>query len=346
MKKSLAESLSNFLSSDDMFENPYDIEPDEESVSPNEFIRTQREPKDSEKKKEKKDKFEKLIDRVDGFVSGNNDEYDEIEDFDNYLEEFMLDDEDDNLRNDLIRRGRQYARSTATSRESSELQKLYAGSEQRLEQLIKEVEEDGKALSEDIRHMREMRSRNYKTLSEMVGERRAHHDTILSAIKEINAMTKAKVELKLKMDKENKDEAADSDITANRAIQNLFSMGRDSLVGSYADVSGSMEAGKEENNEYSSVVDEDEMIDQKYGDKDEEETDGDRFLEYEGMGVEYILEVDEDGTPVQILAEDKDGNEVPGYPIPEMSEDLTFDISNQTKTASDNLARKYKLRIV
>jgi hypothetical protein len=60
------------------------------------------------------------------------------------------------------------------------------------------------------------------------------------------------------------------------------------------------------------------------------------------MGVHYILEYDDDG-PVQIVAEDADGNVVPDYPTPEMN-DLTFTISENTGTATDNLSQQYQLR--
>ena len=60
------------------------------------------------------------------------------------------------------------------------------------------------------------------------------------------------------------------------------------------------------------------------------------------MGVHYILEYDDDG-PVQIVAEDMDGNVVPDYPIPDLG-DLSFNISENTGTATDNLSQKYDLR--
>ena len=339
-KKSLSESLTQFLSSDNSFENPYD---DSSSVTRRkEFLKEQSKRK-KEKTPKKKNSFEDLVNEVESIVTENSDET--IDEFDSYLEEFMLEDEDDNFRNELIKRGRQYTRSTATSKEASELQKLYAGNEQRIEDLLREMAEDSKKLQEDITHMRMSRSKNYKVLAEMIGERRGYHDTTLSAIKELNNMTKAKVELQLKVDKEHKDEAGDGDMIATRAIQNIFGMGRGNLIGSYADVSGSNEAGNVV--EYGQI-DEDQMIHDKYfkDDDDKPETDGDKFLKYEDLNVELILEIDEEGHPIQIVAEDQDGNVLPDYPTVDISDDLTFSVSESTGTATDNLSQKYKLRKV
>lgn len=339
MGKSLSKSLSEFLSLDDSFNDPYKDSSHVESRK--DFIKKQKSHKE-ENKKEKKDHFETIVGEIEEFVSsGEDDEL--IDDFDTYLQDFMLEDADDNFRNELIKRGRQYTRNTSISKESSELQKLYAGNEQRIEELLREVAQDNEAVQKDINYLRAARSRNYKVLAELIGERRSYHDTTLSAIKELNAMNKAKVELQLKLDKENKDESGDSDLVANKAIQNLFSMGRDSLIGSYADVSGSSEAGNV--GEYDSQINEDEIIHNKYfkEDEDKSETDGDKFLKYEGMGIECILEYDESG-PIRIVAEDRDGNEIPDYPTIELTDDLSFTISENTGTATDNLSQKYKLR--
>ena len=339
-EKSLSKSLAQFLSSEDTFDNPFDESSC--SIRTSEFINAQKQIK-KETKIKKKDSFERLVDKVESIVLEN--EEDTVDGFDSYLEDFMLEDEDDNFRNELIKRGRQYARDTATSKEASELQKLYAGNEQRIEELLREMAEDSKKLQEDITHMRMSRSKNYKVLAEMIGERRGYHDTTLSAIKELNNMTKAKVELQLKVDKEHKDETSDGDMIATRAIQNIFGMGRGNLIGSYADVSGSSEAGNITNY---GQIDEDQMIHDKYfkDDEDRPETDGDKFLKYEDLNVELILEIDDDGNPIQIVAEDQNGNVLPDYPTVDITDDLSFSLSESTGTATDNLSQKYKLRKV
>lgn len=340
MKKSLSESLSQLLTSEDSFENPYDDTPEVRSTK--EFISDQKKKK-KERKSKKKDSFETLVEQVETLISENEDE--DIDGFDSFLEDFMLEDEDDSFRNELIKRGRQYTRNTASSKESSELQKLYASNEQRIEDLLLDIEEDSKRIHDDITHLRMSRSKNYKALSDLVEQRRGYHDTTLRAIQELNKMNKDKIELQIKVDREHKDEAGDSDITAIRAIQNVFGMGRENLIGSYADVSGSNEAGAVK--EFGDI-DEDHMIEEKYfkDDEDKPETDGDKFLKYESLNVDLILEIDDEGNPIQIVAQDQDGNVLPDYPTVDITDDLSFTISENTGTATDNLSQKYKIRKV
>lgn len=341
MKKKLSESLAQLLTSEDPFDNPY-----EEGSTPHrsqkEFIVKQKEKK-KEKKSKKKDPFEELVSEVEDVIMEDEDEEDGKLDFDEYLEDFILEDEDDNFRNDLIKQGRKYTRSTLTSKESSEIQKVYAGSEERIEHLLIDIEEDSRKLQDDITHLRMTRSRNYKALSDMIEQRRGYHDSTLRAIQELNKMTKDKIELQLKVDREHKDENSDGDIIATKAIQNIFGMGRGNLIGSYADMSGSKEAGQPIE---AGTIDEDALIEKKYfpEDEDEPETDGDKFLKYEDRIVELILEIDDEGHPIDIVAEDQDGNVLPDYPTVDIADDLTFNISETTGTATDNLSQRYKVR--
>lgn len=343
MAKKLSDSLSQFISSNsDVFGNPFDEEDENESVDIESFVEEQKEirrEKKERKKSKKKDSLEDLYERTQEMTRQYASD-DTIADFEGYLEDFLLDDEDDELRRNLIKYGRKYARDTKVSGEASEIHKAFAESEEVLGNLLKEVNEDKDAIQKDISQMRVNRSRNYKVFSEMMEQKTTLHNTALGIVKELNAMTKSKFDLQMKADKQKQEETGD-ETAANRAIQSLFGVGRDSLIGSYADVSGASETGYDDE---PGDFDEDEMIQRKYfsNEEDEVETDGDKFIKYEGMGVHYILEYDDDG-PVQIVAEDADGNVVPDYPTPEMN-DLTFTISENTGTATDNLSQQYQLR--
>ena len=164
----------------------------------------------------------------------------------------------------------------------------------------------------------------------MMEQRTTLHNTTLGIVKELNAMKKNQIELQMKVDK-NKQEEDGDDTAANRAIQSLFGMGRDALIGSYSDVSGADAAGSYSDDDYD--PDDSDIQERYFSDEEYQvETDGDKFIKYEGMGVHYILEYDDDG-PVQIVAEDMDGNVVPDYPIPDLG-DLSFNISENTGTAT------------
>ena len=350
MKDSLSKSLSQFVSNmneNSSFDNPFgnDIENTENSrLNMKTVIDRSYEHKET-RKKTKKDKVSRILDDGNSLISNVMNE-DSIDDFDGFIGDFMLDDEDVELRRNLIRYGRKYARETKVSAETSEISKAYSESEKLLSELLGELEDDKKAVQSDISNMRMMRTRNYKALSDLIEAKAQFHNTALSAIKEMNNMKKAQFELQMKVDRSKK-ESEENDSSANRAIQQLFGIGRDSIMGSlggYSGVSGAddLEAAIE-SNEYG--LNEDEYIQQKYfnDNEDFEESDGDKFLKYEGMGVHYILLYD-DNNYREIIAEDKDGNIVPDYPLPSDPDNLDFTISESTGTAVDNLANSYELR--
>ena len=91
----------------------------------------------------------------------------------------------------------------------------------------------------------------------------------------------------------------------------------------------------------------DEEIEEKYfSDEPEEYSDGDKFLEYEGKGVEYTLLVDDDNSPIEVVAKDRDGNVIPDYPMPTNVDQLQFSVNMTTQSAEDELHRKYHVERV
>lgn len=346
MGNSLSKSLSQFITNtNDSFENPFDDGDTGVDVSNADvdFVieRSEETVKQKKQKKQKGSRYDKVMSKGNDMISNLLDD-DVIDDFDGFLGEFLLDDEDVELRRNLISKGRKYARETQVSAETSEISKAYSESEKLLHELLKEIDSDKELVQKDISNMRMMRTRNYKTLSDLIESKAQFHNTALSVIKEMNAMKKSQFELQMKVDKTKKEEAAD-DSTANRAIQQLFSMDRGSIMNGYEDISGSVEAGTYEDDEFSALVDEDELIQKKYFNDESEISDGDKFLQYEGRGVHYILLYD-DNNYREIIAEDNEGNLIPDYPMPGEPDELEFDFSIATGTATDNLANQYELR--
>lgn len=354
MGKSLSDSLSKFILTDNKINVPTDddnsseiqVRQFEEFMDRDKEKREER--KTSKKKKKKGDSFDDIIERGNELINDIMDENELVDDFDGYLDDYMLDDEDAELRQNLLSYGRKYARDTKSTAESSEISKAYSETEKLLSGLLKEIESDKDLVQKDITNMRMMRTRNYKTLADLIESKSQFHNTALSVIKEMNAMKKNQFELQMKVDKSKKEDEAD-DSAASKAIQQLFGVGRGNLLGTgdsggYASISGSEEAGTyDDNDNYG--YDEDEMIHKKYfsNSDDNIESDGDKFLKYEGMGVHYILLYD-DNNYKEIIAEDRDGNIIPDYPLPSNPDNLDFEISESTGTATDNLSNQYELR--
>ncbi len=325
------------------FDNPFDDDDDLHSGTID--IEKLKKPKpskkssDSKKVDKDKEKFKKIMGKGDALLDRYADDI--IADFDVYLENRFLEDEDALLKNSLVSMGRRYARDTSISAEESEIHKAFSAGEKRLEKLLAEIDKDKGYVQKDIDILRTARTRNSKTLSELITAKSQFHNISLSIVKEMNNIKKTQLDLKYKADKLKPEENA-SDLVSGKAIQQLFGMGRENMistVGGYEGSSGAFEGSvPEDTGEY-----DDEIIQKAYF-SNEEETDGDKFLRYENLGVEYILILGPNGSK-DVIAEDKDGNIVPDYPIPQNLDEMNFDISESTMSAKDDYHRNYKLRI-
>ena len=265
------------------------------------------------------------------------------EEFDSFLndDERFENEEKEEMRTSLVAMGRKYARDSAASKESSEISKTFADSERRLLTLFEEVAADKNNIQKDIERMR-IPGRGGKILADMISAKNSYHSTQLSIVKELNAMKKTTYELRAKeAARKEAENAGANDLNAN-TMKSIFSAARSSMLD---EVGGYGESVSTEDIHTDRFINEDsdEYIHQKYF-KDRPETDGDKWLKYEGRGVHYILIVDGDDNPQRIIAEDAEGQLIPDYPIPDWH-DMTFEIDHVANSASDNLHRPYDVRV-
>ena len=306
---------------------------------------------DDNRPKERR-KIDKIVETTKRLVQSA--ELASAEDFDNFLddESIFSAEEDAEMRNNLISLGRKYARDSASSKESSEIAKTFADSEKRLKSLYEELDRDKSSLQKDIERMR-VPGRGGKSLADMVSVKNSMQSTQLSIVKEINSLRKNIYDMRQKeaMRKE-AENAGGNDINAN-TLQSIFSSSRSGLMNSMGGYSGVSGARNNNDDDYSIMVSDemdDEEIQKRYfSDSDSlssnsSNNDGSKFLEYEDRGVEYVLLVDDDNKVQGVIAEDKDGMMIPDYPLPNNIEDLSFEIDNVSKMASDNLHRNYHVR--
>ena len=276
---------------------------------------------------------------------------DMIDEFESFLDDNSMFDseESDELRNGLVSMGRKYARDTGISSDNSEIAKAFSSSEKRLNDLLTEISRDKLNIQKDIDQLRSMtRGKNFKALSDLNSAKTSFHTTQLQAIKELNAIKKAEFDMRMKERAAKMASGGDasSDISTT-TIRSLFGAGRNDIVnaaGGYSKVSGAI--GNTIGEIYNTDMTDDEIEDKYFADEKEEETDGDKFLEYEGRGVEYILLVDDDNSPIEVVAKDRDGNVIPDYPMPSNVEQLQFNINMTTQSAEDELHRKYRVEKV
>lgn len=271
----------------------------------------------------------------------------QADEFDQFLTEGFSAEEDAEMRNHLIGLGRKYARDSAQSKESSEISRTFADSEKRLKALYDEIESDKQAIEKDIARMR-VPGRGGKVLSDLIAVKKELLTTQVQIIDKTNAMRKTVFELRAKeAAKKEAAEAGNNDINSNM-LQGIFSSARSSVVesmGGYSGISGS----RDEDDDLSYYNDDvsDEEIQQKYFSANQGgSSDGDKFMEYEGRGVEYILLIDSEEHVQGVIAEDRDGILIPDYPMPSSIDQLSFTFDHIAKTASDNMHRNYKIRLV
>ena len=290
------------------------------------------------KKKAKKGSLQDLVARNEVLTAFGVDEL--ADELDYYLDD--LDEDDLELRNSLVSMGRKYQRDHTASAESAEITKTFSGSEKKLKDLFEEIARDKESLQKDIDQMRLSRSRNFKAFSDMITAKNSFHSTQLSILKEMNAIKKTQYDLKYKEEARKKDEDAASASLSSNTIKELFSLGRGNMIsamGGYENISGAVTSDEPIYDDTESEVESRYM-------EDLPSSEGDKFLEYENRGVEYVLIIDEDDHVEDVIAEDRDGNVVPDYPLPTNFMELNYDIDKRLMRATDDYHRNYKVRIV
>ena len=274
-----------------------------------------------------------------------------IDEFESFLDDDSMFDseESDELRNGLVSMGRKYARDTGISSENSEITKTFSDSEKKLKSLYDEISKDKVNIQKDIDQLRSLtRGKNYKALSDLNSAKTSFHTTQLQAIKEMNAIKKAQFEMRMKERAAKMASGGDGseDISTN-TIRSLFGAGRNDIVnaaGGYSKVSGAI--GNTISDTFQSDLSDEEIEERYFANEPDEVTDGDKFLEYEGQGVEYTLLVDDDNSPIEVVAKDREGHVIPDYPMPSNVDQLQFNINMTTQSAEDELHRKYRVEKV
>ena len=348
-KSSLGSQLSYLASmnagvSKNDFNNPFDEDSSIPAVAIESTVKNIKETK----QKKKKDRFTKAMEKTDKLIADICDD-ETIFEFDEYISNYFTNDEDVTLRNNLINMGKKYNRDSSSSPESSEISKSFSSNEKTLTNLFDEISKDKIALQKDIDSLRMSRVKNYKNLAELIAAKNQLVNASLQIVKESVSIKKTQFDLQHKLNAK-KAESEENGASSSRAISNLFSIGRSNIlssVGGYESVSTSTGEVEQVSVPVSSNIydDDDEIIQQKYFSDNTMQNDGDKFLKYENMGVEYILLVGDEGYK-QIIAEDKNGEIVTDYPMPSNVNELNFNISESTGTATDDYHRRYKVRFL
>lgn len=270
-----------------------------------------------------------------------------MDDFDELIEGAFESDENVAFRNSLVTMGRKYAiEGMQHSGESSEVSRAFAKQEQMIYDLIDEEIKAGLSIQKDLEFLRTARTRSYKSIADLASAQASLFGQRHSAIAELNKIAEKKFSITSKL-KEGQDSGSEG--AATRAVQQIFSMGRKSLV--MGDSPGDSGITEEEyqaslnGQDYEAPLpaDPDSVINITRPVPDAV-TDGDKFIEHENENVEYVLDIGEDGTRKDIYAINDAGEIIPDYPLPSDPSSLNFMINNLTGVAVDQLQRTYRVR--
>lgn len=277
------------------------------------------------------------------------DDFDYLDSFDEMVADTFKAEEDVAFRNSLISMGRKYAvKGFEESQESSEVTRAFSRQEIAIQGLLEAYDGAIMDIGRDLAFLRTMRTRSYKSIGEMAEVHASYLSGKLAAIKELNSMAKNKFDITAKLKAASGGEG-DSSTAASRAIQQIFSAGRNALV--TADSPGDSGAYEEDHStgdispggaDYNDGRVETALA--QAMDIPEPSTDGDVFIMHEKEGVEYVLDIGEDGEDRQIYAINQSGDIVRDYPLPSDPQSLTFSINEMTGTATDQMQRTYRVR--
>lgn len=284
------------------------------------------------KKKSDEDKEDEDYKKVTKFLES---EKDSDFNFDAIFDSLDDDNEDSQLKNSLVALGRKYNREGG-SKEENDIAAKFSPRTKELDKLILEIDAESKAISTDVQNMRMSRSRNYKSMADLISARGSLFSTKLAAIKEKTNVEKTIVDLQMKAASKN-DASNDVTNTATAAVQQLLSGNpihyEDDITDD--DSSAVLQVG----DPISAMSDAD-RVKALFGKSSE--SDGDKYIKYEDKGVSLYYDYDDEGKH-QIVARTKTGEIVPDYPMPTGIDSLTFNVQEDLGVAIDNLNRTYKL---
>lgn len=309
------------------FDNPYD-----DNVS-------------SKKPTFEKPKKHKKVENVSAFIADSEEYFERAvkeRDFDAILDGMDYEDDDLELRDSLIAMGRKYARDYTSNADENEITKAFAPQEAQLKDLYATITKEEMKLENDIDNIRQTNySKSFGRLADLVEVKTSLISSRLQVIKEMNSVKKAQFDIRNKMKETQTTEGTGA---TESVIQSLFGLGHDAMLSGVGGRAGSSGAYTVDNS-----VEEDDSFEssEAYGELmsgTDDDSDGAKFLKYEGENISLILTEYDDGHR-EITAEDDDGNQIDDYPIPANVDELRFEINNKTNVAVDQLQRKYKYRL-
>ena len=295
------------------------------------------------RKKSEEESLSELFAHIDALPSSASEAYTDLDDaFDSMFSE---DQQDKLLMKQLIAQGRAYSRKNNISEEESEIQKAFAPQEDALHKLIDDLDSDMKGVQSDINSLRMARTRNTKTLADLVQAKSSLQNIKLSSIKELNKIRYDSINFRMKQDAAKGEVTAESSNEAYAVRKLLEDANVMGSVGGLSAVSGAIH---ESDSDYHSAELESAVrldMDSQRAYDSIGDTEEDSFIRHEKEGVQLFLQYSPNTGNRRVVAKNAMGDIVPDYPVPNI-EDLDFSYHDDLGTATDSMSRDYVLEKV
>lgn len=300
-------------------------------------------------KKKKKESVELLNEISDDEENVDNDAFNFID-----LDELYDEEREEDIEGDIV--GVQKKNYDKLKKDENNYKKEFAEELTLLYNLLEELNKYNKKLEKKYDALEGAKTRGVsKYTMDLASSILQGKTSKLQVIKEIASVKKTIADLKLKHDAKNKDNGAavSNDALAVSYLQNIIKHGRTSFVDSltkndHDDDDIQIDGWDLDSNlgdalnydKYHSMIDE-RLSSETNRYRDSE--DGDKYIKYENLGVKLFIKRDIDTGDWELIALDKNRQQIYDYPIPDKKSLGKMKFTDDGSYASDKYGRSYKV---
>ena len=211
-----------------------------------------------------------------------------------------------------------------------------------LQKLLKDNDATVKMIKDVLTPIMSSKARgSSKFLVDLILSLNSANNNRLSTIKEISNVKKAIYDLKIKMEKDNKENnGLTNEQFGSAFFDSLFKQGRGNVI-------ETADSYNQDLSDFTSNKSFEEICDERLSNASEEELyrsdEGNRLIQYEALNPEVCITKSLNTGEVGIIAIDKDGNRLDEYPIPTLKDLGKLVFNNEAGTCTDFTGRIFRV---
>ena len=216
-----------------------------------------------------------------------------------------------------------------------------------LQRLLKDNEETTKAIRTVLEPLLTSKARgSSKLLADLLLALNSANNNRLAVVKEMNSVKKAIYDLKIKLERDTKDEdlGLPSDQFGSKMFDELFKMGRANVIAQANQHNADI--GAFVNPDMPTAVDNyDDFIDERLSTENNNyrSAEGTKMIEYENLHPQICIRKSFSTGDLSVVAIDNTGVVIDDYPVPELESMGKITFNNESGTCSDSAGRIYKV---